>query len=272
MAVSSESLNWKDTRPGAAMCKIIALQREKEYVLYFAMTHAMFDGRSAQIIADEFLKLLADPNAILPTIDENTEGMSFKDIMDAENIQPANGFMDYVRSVMGARPVDGQLTGNHTKIEVQNRTGSLLVEFSAHETQLCVTKAKNMGVTFNALACAAWARTVASDQRYNVRAEGSQFLAFVVDARAALTLKYANTLAQIMGPGFATVDLTKSLADQCIHIAATVKMVIGNNWHFIPTNRGVNDGDNPTRWATAPIGELSTSFARVNATMSNLGL
>jgi hypothetical protein len=55
-----------------------------------------------------------------------------------------------------------------------------------------------MGVTFNALACAAWARTVASDQRYNVRADGSQFLAFVADALAALPVKYANTLAQIM--------------------------------------------------------------------------
>ena len=53
-AVSSECLNWKDTRPGAAMCKIIALQREKEYVLYFAMTHAMFDGRSHKLSLTNF--------------------------------------------------------------------------------------------------------------------------------------------------------------------------------------------------------------------------
>ena len=75
-AVSSECLDWKDTRPGAPTCKIIALQHGSTYVLYFAMTHAIFDGRSAQIITDEFLKLLANPEALLPTIDEATESMS----------------------------------------------------------------------------------------------------------------------------------------------------------------------------------------------------
>lgn len=269
--VSAECLGWIDTRSRAPLCKIIALKNGDTCVIYFTMSHAIFDGRSSQIIAEEFLELLADPNAPLAEVDEATEGMSFKDIMVIEDVTPAGGFMDHVTQVMAARPEEARLAGESSKIEVQQGTGSLLVELNAKETAFCAARAKEMGVTFNSLACAAWARTVPSDPRFNVHEDGTQFLLFVADARRALPPKYASTLAQIMGPGFATVNLAKPPDDQCAYIEKIIKTTVANNWHFLPTTRDQNDSDDPTRWATAPIGELSTTFPKANAALSNLG-
>lgn len=268
---SAECLAWKDTRQGTPLCRVLVLRSGNEAVIFFAMSHAIFDGRSTQIIAQEFLALLNGSDAALPDIDEETEHMSFRDIMNAENIRPVDGFKDHAMRVMSARPEDARLTGYHALIENQQETGSLLVSLSQSETEMLAHLSRKAGVSLNSYACAAWVRTIASDPRFNVRADGTQFLLFVADARRSLPPKYSHTLAQIMGPGFATVDLKQTLVGQCTHIDRTVRETVANNWHFLPTTRNFTEADDPIRWATAPIKDLSSTFPKANAALSNLG-
>jgi len=269
---NAECLNWVDTRPNAPLAKILALRGPDErWVLYFLMTHVLFDGRSAQTFASEFLQLLADPADALPPFDPALERLTLRDMLAAENIKSEDGFGAYAGEVFSKRAKAG-LSGTDAAFEAQTGSASLFISLDADQTAALVSSAKSSGTSINTVLLAAWARATAAYAPFGMPVDATGMVCGgPIDIRPALGEKYARALSQIFGPSFMMLPLNKSHAEQHAHIDDVFKKFKATLWHATPFAREKSEKDAPTRWAESPLAELCTSFPNEACSFSNLG-
>ena len=275
--IQAECLNWKDTSPGALLAKIVAIQDASKpgaWVIYFALCHAMLDGRSKQIVATEFFALLGDPEGTLPEMDAATERMTFAEMLADADVKPADGMGAYFGAYFKARAglKDAKLTGPSAAIAAQTATMSLLHGLDATATTAVVKKAKSLGVTVNTLLAYEWTTTVAAHGRFNVPAGVDLTVGGPMDARSSLGLKYSHTLSNLFGPAGAVLASGASAEEHMNEISSKYKEIRAKNWHVAPFSRPKDrDKDKPDRWASAPLEEVCSSFPNSCCGFSNLG-
>ena len=271
-AANAECLNWVDTAPNAPVAKVLALQgADERWVLYFLMTHVLFDGRSAQTFASEFLELLAEPAAALPPFDPALERLTLRAMIDAEGVKSEDGFGAYAGEVFSKRANAG-LSGADADFEAQTGTASLFIPLDADQTAALVASAKSSGTSVNTVLLAAWARATAAYAPFRMPADATGMVCGgPIDVRPALGDKYARALSQIFGPLFMMMPLDKPHAEQYAHIDAVFKKFKETLWHATPFAREKGEKDAPKRWADTPLAELCTSFPKEACSFSNLG-
>lgn len=272
--LNEECLCWIDTRPRAPLARVIAAQDTSDptqFCFFFCTTHVMFDGRSTQIFASEFLALIAEPAAELAATDGSLEHLTFRQMLQAEGVTPADGFMDYVGPLMPHMGQRGHIQGDHAAFDAQTSTGCKMITLDSAETAALVAEAKTRGVTVNTVALTAWCRVVSTYAPWAVEGATHQIGGLPIDARRVLGPKFANTMSQIFGGSFLALPLDASLAEQQAHVDATVKLFVEKRWHVGSFSREKGPKDAAQRWATLPLNELITSFPKATASFSNLG-
>lgn len=275
-SVQAECLNWKDPVPGALLARILAIRDESNsgaWAIYFVLSHAVFDGRSKQIVASEFFALLSNPQAVLPELDEATERMSFAEMLAAENVAPQDGMMDFWGGYFKARGglKDAKLSGPSAAIAAQTATVSLLIALDATQTTGIVHKAKAQCVTVNSLLMYEWTTTVAGYAPFAVPAGIDLAAGGPMDARTSLGARYEHTLSNLFGPAGVVLASGASPEEHLRTIDSDMKKIKQNNWHVSAFSRPKSEKDMPGRWATAPLEELVTSFPNLASGFSNLG-